>query len=98
MVPLVTHVVLFTWMAGVTAQQVGAMREALDRMAEELAHLTTIRHGPDLGLRNGNADYALVATYSDKAAWDSYQSHPAHKAFVSDFVTPLLATRVTTQF
>ncbi len=93
-----THVVLFTWLAGVTAQQVGALREALDRMAEELAHLTTLRHGPDLGIRHGNADYALVATYADKAAWDNYQMHPAHKAFVRDFITPLLAMRVTAQF
>ena len=67
-------------------------------MAAEVAHTAIIRHGSDLRFRDGNGDYALVATCDDRAAWDAYQMHPAHKAFVRDHVTPLQAARVAIQF
>jgi hypothetical protein len=95
---MVTHVVVFTWIAGVTSEQVAGFRQALDRLAREVAEVAVIRHGPDLRYRGGNGDYALVATFSDRAAWEAYQLHPAHKAFVRDFVTPLQASRVAIQF
>ena len=95
---MVTHTVIFTWIAGTTSEQVDALRQALDRLAGEVADIASIRHGPDLLVRDGNGDYALVATFADRAGWDAYQAHPKHKAFVQDFVTPLQASRVAIQF
>jgi hypothetical protein len=95
---MVTHVVIFYWTAGVTAGQVAGFGRALEKVALELKELAAIRHGPDLHFRDGNGDYALVATFSDRAAWDTYLAHPAHKAFLRDFVTPLQARRVAIQF
>ena len=98
MAQVVTHVVIFTWIAEATGEQIAALGEALTGLASELADLVTIRHGRDLEYREGNGDYSLVATFADRAAWDAYQAHPSHKAFVSDFVTPLQASRLTIQF
>jgi quinol monooxygenase YgiN len=95
---MVTHIVIFFWTAGVTGEQVDGFRQALDQLASEVRALAVIRHGPDLRFRDGSGDYALVATFSDRASWDTYQSHPAHKAFVRDFVTPLQDRRVAIQF
>ena len=95
---LVTHVVIFTWVAGTTAPQVSALRLALDRLAEDVSELASIQHGPDLAFRDTNGDYALIATFADKAAWDAYQAHPKHKAFVAEMVAPLQASRVAIQF
>ena len=95
---MVTHVVIFTWIAEATSEQVAALSAALDRLAEEVADIAEIRHGPDLRFREGNGDYALVASFADRAGWDAYQAHPRHKAFVQDFVTPLQASRVAIQF
>jgi hypothetical protein len=95
---MVRHIVIFTWIDGVTGEQVERFQKALDDMASQLKELTVIQHGPDLNFRDGNGDYALVGTYADKAAWDAYQAHPAHKAFVRDFVTPIQASRLTIQF
>ena len=93
---MVTHIVIFSWIAGATEAQIAAFGEELGRMASELG--VPIRHGRDLALRDGNGDYALVASFADKAAWSSYQAHPRHQAFVRDFVTPLQASRLTIQF
>ena len=95
---MVTHVVIFEWQAGVAAEQVSALGEALDRLAADLSDIAAIRHGPDLHFRDGNGDYALVATFADRAGWDAYQSDPRHKAFVRDFVSPIQASRRTVQF
>jgi len=97
-VGVVTHIVIFTWVDGVTGQQVERFREALDQMASALREITAIRHGPDLRFRVGNGDYALAATFSDREGWNAYQAHPKHKAFVRDFVVPIQASRVTIQF
>ncbi len=95
---MLTHVVIFTWAAGVTGEQVDAFRKALDEMASNLASSAAIRHGVDLHFRDGNGDYALVAAFPDKTAWQAYQADPAHKTFVSEFVAPLVASRVSIQF
>lgn len=95
---MITHVVIFTWLPGVSDTQVAALGQALDRLATELSALVTISHGPDLAYREGNGDYALIATFADRQGWADYQAHPSHKAFVRDFVTPLQASRLTIQF
>jgi hypothetical protein len=94
----ITHIVIFTWRDSVTSAEIAELEQALDRMAADMADLVTNRHGPDLRFREGNGDYALVATLIDRAAWDAYQEDPRHKAFVRDFVTPLAASRVAVQF
>ncbi len=95
---MVTHIVIFSWLAGVTDAQVAAFGTALDRLSELRSDIATIRHGRDLAFREGNGDYALVATFADKAGWDEYQADPNHKAFVRDIVTPIQASRLTIQF
>ena len=95
---MVTHVVIFTWVAGATAGQVAALGEALDGLAVAFSDVATIAHGPDLRFRDGNGDYALVATFPDRAGWDAYQADARHKAFVRDFVTPIQSSRIAIQF
>ena len=95
---MVTHIVIFTWIAGTPDEQLTALGRALDSLAAQHSDIATIRHGRDLAYREGNGDYALVATFADKAGWDDYQADPAHKALVRDFVTPIQASRLTIQF
>lgn len=95
---MVTHIVIFTWIAGTSAEQVARLGRALDQLVAALPGMAPIRHGSDLCFREGNGDYALIATFPDRAAWDAYQAHPKHKAFVRDFVTPIQASRVAIQF
>ena len=95
---MITHVVIFTWNAEATPERVQALSQKLDRMVDALEQPATVRHGPDLAFRQGNGDYALIATFPDRASWAAYQADPAHQAFVRDVVTPLQARRVAIQF
>jgi hypothetical protein len=95
---MVTHLVIFTWVPEVKAEQVDQLWHAFTRLAAEFSETATIRHGSDLGFRDISGDYALVATFADRAAWDAYQADPRHKAVVRDFVLPIQASRLTVQF
>lgn len=95
---MLTHIVIFTWNVGTCADQVDDLRRALDDLAAVWSGRATFSHGPDLGFREHNGDYALVATLADRAAWDEYQADPRHKAIVREHVTPMQASRLTIQF
>lgn len=94
---MVTHIVIFTWIADVTPAQVTRLRQALDQLSAQLSATVAITHGPDLGFRDTGGDYALVARFADRASWDAYQADPRHKAVVRDFVLPIQAARLTAQ-
>ena len=93
---MITHVVLFSWVEGTTAAEVGAVAAALDALGAELG--VPMRHGPDLGFRETNADYGLIATFADCAAWADYQHDARHQAFVAEFIVPRQASRLSLQF
>lgn len=92
---VIRHVVLFNWIDGTTAADVARVAAALDSLAADLG--MTIAHGPDLGFRTTNADYAVVATFTDRAAWNTYQDDPRHKELVARTIVPLQASRSAIQ-
>ncbi|MGZ4431455.1 MAG: Dabb family protein [Gaiellales bacterium] len=53
--------------------------------------------GPDAGLREGNADFAVVAEVDDEDAWRRYSEHPAHQRVLSDWIGPVLEERSAVQ-
>ncbi len=94
---MITHVVMFTWKTGVSSQQVDELTAAIHEVRGKVPGLISIQGGPDLGLRPGNPDYLLIATFDDEAAWHGYQAHPLHKALVAERIAPLQAHRQSMQ-
>jgi hypothetical protein len=54
--------------------------------------------GADLGLRDTNADLAVVADFADEDAFRTYSGHPAHLEVIRTHVEPLVAERHAVQF
>jgi len=95
---MLSHVVIFSWKTGTTKRQIEAVGHALDRIANLNDDVLDLRHGPDARLRNGNGDYALVATFADEAAWRRYQADPSHLSLVHELITPIRLRAVSIQF
>ena len=95
---MVTHIVIFRWISGVTEEQVDRLAHGLSALAADMRDIMSLKHGADLQFREGNGDYAVVATFDDRAGWDAYQGDPRHKALVRDLVMPIQASRLTIQF
>lgn len=95
---MIAHVVVYTFVAGADPATVDEFGRALDEMRIELGDLIVdYRHGPDLGLRVGNADYGIVSIVSDETALTAYLDSGAHRALGARFADGLFAERSAVQ-
>jgi Stress responsive A/B Barrel Domain len=95
---VIQHIVLFHWKDGVSSAQLDAVDQAVKKLRSQIPELKDLKWGPDLDFREGNADWGLAAIFEDHAGWQAYQVHPAHKALVSDVISPITASRTAIQF
>jgi hypothetical protein len=54
--------------------------------------------GPDLGVNEGNADFAIVADFDDADSYLAYRDHPAHVDVVKRSIAPISSQRRAVQF
>lgn len=94
---MLRHVVLLTWTDDVDDDHVAGVAAALDALSTTIAAVVAYRHGPDLGLAEGNADYAIVADFADQDGWTTYRDHPRHLAFLDDHLAGRVARRTAVQ-
>jgi len=95
---MIRHVVLFTWTAEATEKQKRAVHEELVKMPSAVEAIRAYRFGPDAGINPANSDYAVVADFDDAAGYLAYRDHPAHRALVERYLTPIVASRAAIQF
>lgn len=92
------HIVLVRWTDESSESERAAARAAMAAFPERIDAIETLTVGADVGLNETNYDLALVATFADEAAWQTYQQHPVHTAFVRDVLSPILAQRAAIQY
>ncbi|MGE3621263.1 MAG: Dabb family protein [Acidimicrobiia bacterium] len=95
---MIRHVVVFRFAEGVDAAAASAaIGERLGRLPALIPQLRRYAFGPDLGLVEGNGDYAVVADVADADDWAAYLDHPEHRAAVAEAIRPVVAERVAVQ-
>jgi stress responsive alpha/beta barrel protein len=95
---MLRHVNLLTWKGGTTETGIEALGAELVKMRDEIPEVRDLSFGPDLGLMEGNVDYAIVEDFDDAEAFRRYTAHPAHARMVTEFLRPILASRQAIQF
>ena len=77
----------------------------LEQKAAEVARLPSLvpslrafHAGADLGLNQGNFDFAVTADFDDADGYVAYRDHPEHRAIISQFIQPIAAQRVAVQY
>jgi hypothetical protein len=93
---MIMHVAVFTWREGTTREDIARVEAALAQMPAAVPALREYRFGPNLGLRPGTADFAVVAVI-EQAELPRYLDHPEHQRIVREVISPLLATRTAIQ-
>jgi Stress responsive A/B Barrel Domain len=93
------HVVMFRFTDEATADQRKALAAGLDSMpaATGAIEADRYRHGPDVGIGEGNWDYVIVADFATAEQYLAYRDHPDHQALIRDLVRPILAERAAVQ-
>jgi quinol monooxygenase YgiN len=93
----VVHVVTFTFHPDAADTVVDELAAALDDIAPQSKALW-YRHGRNLRVREGNADYAVTAVFRDAEAFRAYMASPQHQRIISELVRPHLQARSAVQF
>jgi len=95
---MIRHIALFKLKEDAPASASKSLEEGLFLLAQTIPQISSYEYGADLGLRQGNFDFAVVADFEDAEAFEAYVQHPDHQEFLKARLTPVLADRVSVQF
>ena len=95
---MLRHVALFRWKPQATAADVSKVEAALRRLPAKISCIQSYRFGRDLGVQEGNADFALVADFIDAEGLKTYSNHPDHVEVVKSLIRPIVAKREAIQY
>lgn len=95
---MIRHVVMFRFRDDADADLRQAVHEAIATMPEATGVTEAYAIGPDLGLAEGNFDFAVVGDFADQAAYMAYRDHPEHQRIVFEVIRPAITDRAAIQF
>jgi len=95
---MIRHVVLFTWDDEMTDELELQFAAELTALAQRLTGVLSYHAGPDVGLVEGNFDFAVVADFEDAESYLGYRDHPEHQEIIGRLSRPHVRTRASVQY
>ena len=95
---MIRHVVLISWVPEVTVEQVQRVETELNALKPLIGELRDYQIGPDAGIMEGNADFAVVGHFDDEQSYLLYRNHPAHRKVIKEAINPIARQRVAVQY
>ena len=95
---MIRHVVMFRFRDDADEAQRQAVHDAIATMPEATGVTEAYTIGGDLGLGEGNFDFAVVGDFADQDAYLTYRDHPEHRRIVFDIIRPAITDRAAIQF
>ena len=95
---MLRHVVLFGWVPEATDEQKQQVIDELRSLPPLMSGLRSFHVGPDAGVVDGNADFALVADFDDVPSYLAYRNHPTHRAIIDQVINPIIKSRGAIQY
>jgi hypothetical protein len=92
------HVVMFSWTDEIDETHVASVSAALDTLPGKIDVLRGYRHGPDVGISDGNFDYVVVADVDSADDFATYRDHPDHVAVIQQVFAGKIAQRAAVQY
>src|SRR3954465_3945508 len=92
------HVILLRWKPETTAEQIAAVKPALDALGKTLSGVVTYRCGTSLGLSETSYDFGVIGIFEDKSAWDAYMGNAEHDRIRQELIFPIAGERAGIQF
>lgn len=92
------HVVMFRWTEATTAEDVGAIQEALGGLPGAIPEIRDYRFGSDAGVNEGNFDFVVTADFDDVDDYVVYRDDPTHRQIIADLIAEHIASRAAVQF
>jgi hypothetical protein len=89
---------MFTWNDDVDDAHIAATGAALDALVASIPEVCDYRHGPDVGLTDGNYDYVIVGEYASVDDYITYRDHPDHQAVIKQYIAGRVSARAAVQY
>ena len=86
------------WIPEVTQEQKRRVTAELSRLPALLPVLRAYHMGADLGVNEGNYEWAAVADFDDLEGYLTYRDDPEHRAIIAEFIRPIAAERAAVQY
>ena len=94
---MIRHVVVFRWKPGATAEQKALVATELAKLPAIVPSIRSFVMGPDAGINQGNAEFAVTADFDDEAGYLAYRDDPTHRAIIAEHITPITESRTAVQ-
>lgn len=94
---MIVHFAAFTWRHGVTTDQVKGLTCALNAMASQIPVVVRYTCGPALRLRDGIADFGVIAVLAHPSDLEEYLGHPLHDEVQAAWLADMVADRRAVQ-
>ncbi|MGZ4726618.1 MAG: Dabb family protein [Acidimicrobiales bacterium] len=95
---MLRHIAMFRFAPDTTPEQIEHMADGLRSLPGQVPEVRSFTIGRDLGLREGNWDYAVVADFADIEAWKVYAADAVHQQVIAERITPIITERTSVQF
>src|SRR5271166_6146639 len=95
---MIRHVVVFRWTPDATQEQKQRVAAELRRLPALLPVLRAYHVGADLGLAEGNFEFAVVADFDDLGGLQTYRDNPEHRAVIAQYIQLITAQRAAVQY
>ncbi len=91
------HVVMFMWKTMLDDDHIDKIRARLSTLPTEIDVIRNYVHGSDVGVSEGNFDYAVVADFDNVADYRTYRDHPQHVLLIEELVKGNVSDRAAVQ-
>ena len=95
---MIRHVSLFTWTEGMTAEMEEQFAAELTAFASTVPGLRAYQTGRDVGINEGNFDFAVVADFDDPDSYIGYRDSDVHQDIIRRFSRPNTKSRAAVQY
>lgn len=92
------HNIMVRFREDATNTQIAEFFDGLAAMPDQIDVIRNFQFGPDLGVREGSLDAALVADFDSEEDWRVYSEHPFHQRFIHEVFRPLVEEAVRVQY
>jgi hypothetical protein len=95
---MIRHVVVFSWTPEATAEQKQQLADELARLPSLIPEIRAFALGPDVGVNEGNFDFAAVADFDNVDDYIAYRDNPDHREMVATYLRPIVSSRAAVQY
>jgi Stress responsive A/B Barrel Domain len=95
---MIRHVVTFRWKPETTADDIAAVEAGLRELPAAISEIQHYTFGRDLGINDGNFEFAVVADFASTDDYLVYRDDPQHRGLIEERIRPHVAERVAIQF